>query len=195
MNYQLKSFANFLILFSSVGFIFIFGPIIQAETQYQFKKLTRQTFNLSAIPDAEFSLLIPKISAKAKVFKNTNPAKYEEYIKALKEGVAHAAGTGLPGDKNNRNVFLFAHSSVYPWEAGRVNPVFYLLNKLENGDLVYLYYQGEKFTYEVFEKKIISPKDVREINNPGNNNYLILQTCYPPGTNLRRLLVYCRQKD
>lgn len=187
MDYQLKSFANFLILFSLVGLIFIFGPIIEVETRYQLKKFSGSSFDLSAVPGAEFSLLIPKINAKTQVFENVNSTKYDEYIKVLKKGVAQAAGTGLPGEK--RNIFLFAHSSVFPWEAGRINPIFYLLNKLEAGDSIYLYYQGQKYEYKVIEKKIINPNEVKEINEPGNEGLLILQTCWPPGTTFKRLLV------
>lgn len=193
MDFQLKSFANFLILFSMVGLAFIFGPILEAETHYTFKKLSGSSFDISAVPDSEFSLVIPKISVKAKVFKNTNPAKYNEYIKILRQGVAHAAGTGVPGEKNKRNIFLFAHSSVFPWEAGRINPVFYLLNKLEEDDLVYLYYKGKRYSYLVTGKKIIDPKEIKDINQPGNEGLLILQTCWPPGTTFKRLLVEAKE--
>jgi len=194
MDYQLKSFANFLIFFSVIGLVFIFGPLLEAETRYNFKKLTGASFDVSAVPGSEFSLVIPKIGAKAEVFKNTNPAKYDDYIKVLKQGVAHAAGTGLPGDKSGRNVFLFAHSSIFPWETGRINPVFYLLNKLDKNDLVYLYYQGKRYSYSVVEKKIIDPKDIKDINQPGNEGLLILQTCWPTGTTWRRLLIYAKSK-
>lgn len=104
--------------------------------------------------------------------------------------MAHAAGTGYPGTL--KNTFIFAHSSVFPWEAGRVNPVFYLLNKLENGDLVTVYYQGERYDYKVIDKKIVSPGQVEEINHPGNNGLLILQTCWPPGMTFKRLLIYAK---
>jgi len=200
-SYQLKSFANFLILFAVVGLAFIFGPLLGVEARYTFKTMTAATFDLSAVPEAEFSLLIPKIWAKTKVYKNINPGNYDDYIKVLRQGVAHAAGTGLPGGQNPtssrqggtslgaKNIFLFAHSSIFPWEAGRVNPVFYLLNKLENGDMVYLYYQGKRYDYSVIDKKIVDTREVREINNPGNEGLLILQTCWPPGTTFKRLLV------
>ena len=188
MDYQLKSFAKFLISFAVVGFLFIYGPLLGVQARYNFKQITGAAFNLSARPlDYDFDIVIPKIEANSKVYKNVNPGKYSEYIEILRKGVAHAAGTGLPGE--TKNIFLFAHSSVLLWELGRVNPVFYLLNKLESRDLIILYYQGQKYDYKVVEKKIISPKEVKDINEPGNDSLLILQTCWPAGTNFKRLLV------
>jgi len=76
----------------------------------------------------DFGLIIPKIGANTKIFENVDPTISSEYLPVLKEGVAHAKNTGLPG--SGQNIFLFAHSTDYIWNVGSYNAVFYLLYKL-----------------------------------------------------------------
>lgn len=143
--------------------------------------------------DTEFGIVIPKIAANARVIPNVDPAKFEVYIEALKHGVAHAEGTAYPGQIGNS--FLFAHSVGNFWEVNRWNAVFYLLRELEEGDEVNIFYKGERYIYQVYDKKIVQPNDVEYIEPQADFAKLTLQTCWPPGTTLRRLLVLARLKD
>ncbi len=142
--------------------------------------------------NTDFAIVIPKINANSKVIANVDPAKYGVYIEALKHGVAHAEGTAYPGQVGNS--FLFAHSVGNFWEVNRWNAVFYLLRELESGDEIDIFYKGERYIYQVYDKKVVLPNDIKYIEPQADFPKLTLQTCWPPGTTLRRLLVFARLK-
>lgn len=152
--------------------------------------LAGQNIKILTPVSADFSILIPKIGANAAVIANVNAAKEREYLAALKKGVAHAAGTAFPG--SGGNVYLFAHSTDYFWNVGSYNAVFYLLYKLEKGDEVNVYFEGKRHIYTVEDKKIVDPHEVQYITRKTDKEILTLQTCWPPGTTLKRLLVFAK---
>lgn len=138
--------------------------------------------------DPEFSIVIPKVGANVRVIANVNPANQKEYSEALKHGVAHASNTKLPGEGGH--VFLFAHSTDYWWNVGTYNAVFYLLYKLEKGDEVDIFYKRHRFTYRVIGNEVVKPSQVEYLTRKSNKEFLTLQTCWPPGTTLERLVVF-----
>lgn len=141
--------------------------------------------------DPNFSVVIPKIGANARVIANVDPSNEKIYLEVLKNGVAHAEGTAFPGEGGH--IFLFAHSTDYFWNVSSYNAVFYLLYKLEKGDEVNLFYQGHRFVYQVIEKKVVDPDQVEYLTRKTNKEFLTLQTCWPPGTTLKRLLVFAKR--
>ncbi|GIW63511.1 MAG: hypothetical protein KatS3mg091_313 [Patescibacteria group bacterium] len=138
-----------------------------------------------------FSIVIPKIQANAKIIANVNTADEAEYRLKLQEGVAHARGTYFPGE--GKNIFLFAHSTDFIWNVGTYNAVFYLLYKLENQDLVYVMYKNKLYKYRVFDKKIVNSDEIHYLTDETDSEILILQTCWPPGTTWKRLLVFAER--
>jgi len=144
--------------------------------------------------DTDFSILIPKIGASAKVFPNVDVSDENQFLPILMKGVAHAAGTVFPG--MNGNVYLFAHSTDNFWDVGRYNAVFYLLKDLRKGDDVVIFYKNQRYNYVVTGSKIVDPSNVSYLVNSqnGNKQQLILQTCWPPGTTFQRLLVFASPK-
>jgi sortase A len=143
--------------------------------------------------DPNFSVVVPKIGANAPVVPNVNAADEQAYLDALHDGVAHVSGTAFPGEGGH--IFLFAHSTDYVWNVGSYNAVFYLLYKLENGDEVNLFHEGKRYVYEVTGSKIVDPSEVEYITRKTETEFVTLQTCWPPGTTLKRLLVFAERKD
>lgn len=135
----------------------------------------------------EFGIVIEKINANAKVIADVDPGNEKVYMDALSKGVAHAKGTAFPGQKGN--IYLFSHSTDAPWNVVRFNAVFFLLNKLETGDRVIMFYQGRRFDYMVFDKIITGSSDIKYLTNKYDESILTLQTCDPPGTVFNRLIV------
>ncbi|MDP3974022.1 MAG: sortase [Candidatus Daviesbacteria bacterium] len=168
-------------------FVLIFYPVLKEEVNYQWKAAKAEKVEEIIPKDTLFGIVIPKIGANAVVVENVDPFDPTVYQYALTKGVAHAAGSAYPGQ--NGNVFLFSHSSVNFYEAQRYNSVFYLLDKLENGDEITVYFQEKPFIYKVYEKKIVSASDVQYIKGNGTGQTLTLMTCYPAGTSFKRLLV------
>ena len=143
--------------------------------------------------DTEFNILIPKIGANAKVFPNIDPSDENAFLPVLREGVAHSRGTVFPGSAGN--IYLFAHSTDNFWDVGRYNAIFYLLKDLSPGDEIVMIYQGTRFNYKVTESRIVDADDVSFITEAqSGEEQLILQTCWPPGTTWKRLLVFAKRK-
>ena len=200
------NFINSLIIFGiiliSLGlviFILTFFPIIKEETKYTFNRSFVSEIIKPIKPiSTEFGIVIPKILANARVVDNVDPFNASEYQLALTKGVAHAKGTSYPG--NAGNMFIFAHSSANWFTANQYNSVFYLVNKLEKGDEIDIYFMGKKYGYKVFEKKIVEANAVEYLNpictgqaclSP-TSSILTLMTCWPPGTSLKRLIIQAK---
>ena len=90
---------------------------------------------------------------------------------------------------------MFAHSTDNFWNIGRYNAIFYLLKELEKGDEIDIFYNGRRYIYQVSEKQIVDPAQVEFINQPTVTEQLTLQTCWPPGTTFKRLIVIAKPID
>ena len=143
--------------------------------------------------DTDFDILIPKIGANEKVFPNVDASSEKEFLPILAQGVAHARGTVFPGQAGN--IYLFAHSTDSFWDVGRYNAVFYLLKNLSAGDDIVVFFQGSRHNYTVTDSKTVDSNEVSYIvNAQTGKEQLILQTCWPPGTSWKRLLVFAKPK-
>ncbi len=165
-----------LIVISLLGLFSIFGPILKQErpeVHSYFGDLLKKN-------PLGFSLLIPKINLRAKIIPNVDPNDQEAYEKALEQGIGHSQGSVLPGMKGN--IYLFSHSSL-------ANPLFYQLGRLEKGDEVVVYFEGQAHHYQIQERKILSRRDTSFFAQQNEKEQLILQTCWPPGTDLQQLLL------
>ena len=185
--------------------LFTFGPLAVQEVTYRvrpdgFFELAdgpkNELFNINPEKiltpvNTNFSLIIPKIGASSAVIANVDPNNAREYQSALSKGVAHAFGSALPNE--NGNVFLFAHSAGNFLQASKYNAVFYLLNKLEAEDQIFLYYQNHKYEYKVTQKSIVTPQESTSLLAGSGKNTLVLMTCWPPGTTYKRVLVYAQK--
>lgn len=197
-NY-LKFISNVLILSGVlvIGLIF-YSPVVQ-EIKYRLRTVVLNPKYIihntkykeeNIVPvSTDFGIVIPKINANAKIFYNVNPYDKKEFLPVLKKGVAHAKGTFFPG--GGKNIYLFAHSTDAFYNAGSYNAVFFLIGKLNKGDEIDIYYKGQLFKYFVFEKKVVGPQATEYLKHT-NEEILTLQTCYPPGTTLRRLIVFAK---
>jgi sortase A len=100
------------------------------------------------------------------------------YEKALHDGVVHVRGTGFPW-QDVANVYIAGHRVGYP--GTKSNLVFWDLDKLEKGDEIFLTdADGKRYTYEVFEKRVISPHTVSIMRPTKGKNIISLQTCTLP---------------
>lgn len=176
-----------IISLSIIIFLLTFYPVLLSEFKYDLKSLQKTGISETKPVDENFGIVIPKINADSKVISDVDPYNSKEYQVALTKGVAQAKGTAFPGQVGN--VFIFSHSSVNFYEAIRFNSVFYLLDKLEKGDDIYLYYQKQKFHYKVTEKKIVEASEVQYMNRESKNKIVTLMTCWPPGTTFKRLII------
>jgi len=152
--------------------------------------------NMEVMPP-DTRIVIPRIAENVPVVTVSTEAlvsrdwdKLEQQIQeSLRDGVVHYPGTAFPGEKGN--VVITGHSSYFIWDPGRFKDVFALLQNVEIGDRVYVFYNQKKFVYEVYDIKVVLPTQVDVLTQAGENR-LTLITCVPVGTNLKRLIVLGR---
>lgn len=152
------------------------------------RKVDGKTAEVLLPEDPNFSIVIPKIGANARIVTGVDTSSERDYIEALKKGVAQALGTAFPGEGGH--IFLFAHSTDYWWNVSAYNAIFYLLGKLETGDEINIFYKGERYVYRVIGSKVVDPSEVEYITRKTNAEFLTLQTCWPLGTTFKRLLIF-----
>lgn len=183
-NKLLLYLGNVLIIFSLLSTGYIFYPIV---------RLYISPPKVDVVQDSVFSVSIPKINALSPIIEQVDPWNEQVYKEKLKKGVAHAKGSALPGE--NGRVFLFAHSSALPWEITRFNTAFFRLPELQTGDTIILKRNGKKYTYSIYMRKEVWPNEVSYLRSSSQNAEVVLQTCVPLGTALKRLLIFARQEE
>lgn len=156
---------------------------------------------LAEIPDAtigtaisaDSKLYIPKINVSVPVvFGAANDVDSQN--KAMENGVAQFAIPGanaLPGQVGN--LAISGHSSNDLFDSGDYKFIFARLERLDNGDTIYLDYNGTRYVYKVTRKEEVLPAESNKLIFPTDRPFLTLITCTPVGTALRRLLVFAEQ--
>jgi len=131
------------------------------------------------------TLVIPKLGVTAPIlFIDTyDEATVEDN---LRNGVVHYYQTAEPGKVGN--AFITGHSSNYWWQTGAYNYIFANLDKMTVGDQAKIYYNGNKFLYQVSSVKIVEPTDMSVLDQTSKPT-LTLMTCTPPGTSWKRLII------
>lgn len=188
-------------IWSSGYLCYLYWPLTKSFVTYKIGKKTvvmeneiKQEMTEPKIIIEEFIIKIPKIGAEAEVKKYISPYNKDEYLPILNEDmVAHSKNSNLPNE--GKTIYLFAHSSKQGVQASRNNAVFYLLGKLDNNDLIFLQYNGEIYEYMVYGKKVVSADEIEYMKyQEEGKEILVLQTCWPIGTDWKRLLIFAERK-
>ena len=103
----------------------------------------------------------------------------------MKKGVGQHVGSADPGQ--NGNVVLSGHDDVF-------GEIFRDLEKLQPGDLVFLYTTQRQFVYVVTGSQIVPPTQV-DVMNPTSNATLTLITCYPYRIDNKRIVVFAKLQN
>lgn len=180
--------SNFLIIASLLTLLIIYLPVLKL-----YLPVNQQSF----LPSTNsYVIKIPKINAAAPIISEVNPWVETEYKDALEQGVAQAKGSQYPGERGA--IFLFAHSSQPPWKLTYLNTAFLRLGELKTNDEVIIDRDNKEYRYIVTDKREVWPtevnylKDIESTYNNSEQQVLILQTCTPLGTSLKRLLVFAK---
>ncbi len=121
-------------------------------------------------------LEIPSIEIQYPVYHGTGDS-------VLKKGIGHLKNTSLPvGGKGTHSV-LVGHTGY----AG--SKLFSDLDKLEKGDMFYIFTCGEKLAYRIDRIDVVLPEDLSLLKIDSEEDYVTLVTCTPFGQNTHRLLV------
>lgn len=164
-----------------VGLILVLGSIglVVADV----RTAGNQEASVVGPEDETMRLTVPKMKRVQNIPVYNGPATNEA---ALRDGTLHVDGTGFPWQKE-ANVYIAGHRLGYPRTDSFL--VFYDLNKLKNGDKVFLEdTDGRKYIYRVFDRSVVPP-DARKVTEPvAGKNVVTLQTCTLPNYKDRLLI-------
>lgn len=147
------------------------------------------------LPDAA-TLVIDAIGVRAPIVFGV-PDDNDLIYTALEDGVVQYSTTSKPGEPGVS--IMLGHSSAYPWYKGDYGAVFALLAKLNPGDRFYVQYSDNRaFFYEMKESLVFNPFSSDErlaVMERAAGDNIILISCFPVGTNYRRIAVRAERID
>jgi LPXTG-site transpeptidase (sortase) family protein len=132
--------------------------------------------------------VIEKIDVNVPIVWDVSINEKDQYLTALKTGVAHASGTNRPSERNG-NSYLFAHSTLNPLEIEKYAASFTLLHRLEVGDKISIFNNNTRYDYIVQWKEVVNGFNTEPLTRQPDYPMLTLQTCDPPGIPLNRLII------
>ena len=136
---------------------------------------------------AEPRLIIPKLNIGV-------PIRFDvalsDVMSAMNNGVAHyriAGASAYPGEIGN--FVITGHSAGDIYSSNPYKYIFSGLERLEDGDLIYVNYNSVRYTYQVVKKEVVEPSNVAALVVNTDKPLITLVTCTPLGTSRYRLLV------
>ncbi len=143
-----------------------------------------------SIQAASLKLSIPSLGIQAPIILEPTIDENKIY-KKLESGVVHYGTTPLPGESGTS--IVLGHSSAYPWYRGNYGSIFSQISKLKTGDMISIGKDGQILNYRVSRSIVFSPKtdndfELRELETTTGSS-LVLMTCWPTGTNAKRIAV------
>lgn len=143
------------------------------------------------------TLMIPKLNVEVPVvFGSKNDVN--SMSAAMSNGVAHFAVPGAqarPGEIGN--FVVSGHSAGNIYQQSDYKFIFSGLTRMGGGDLIYMDYNSQRYTYRVTGTKTVDPSDVGALRSITSDNagkpMITLITCTPLGTSKYRLLVFGEQ--
>ncbi len=150
------------------------------------------TTDVSVSPEPK--LIIPKINVDVPVVYGVDATDHQAQMRAMEKGVFHfsiAGANAVPGQVGNA-VFA-AHSSNDAFAGGDYKFIFAQNEKLTKGDIIYMNYEGKRYTYSVTSLEVVMPNEVSKVQLQTDKPMLTLISCVPLGTAEKRLLVFAEQ--
>ncbi len=132
-------------------------------------------------------LIIPKINVDVPIHFDIS---LDDVMAAMNNGVAHyriAGASAFPGEIGN--FVITGHSAGDVYSSNPYKYIFSGLERLEDGDLIYVNYNSIRYTYKVVKKEVVEPSNVAALVVDTDKPLITLVTCTPLGTSRYRLLV------
>jgi LPXTG-site transpeptidase (sortase) family protein len=148
--------------------------------------------NIYAFPDpgtavsGEYRITIPALGIINVDVSLANLYDTQQALNVLKNGLGHYLATPDQGKK----MVLFGHSSGYSWDPSNYKTILREIDRLNEGDRIYINYQEKGYIYEIYKKEIIPASQDYQLIENEHNNELALYTCWPPNSISKRYVVY-----
>ena len=121
-------------------------------------------------------VIIDKIGVELPIYHGTS-------AEVLNEGVGHLEGSSLPVGGESTHSVMSAHRGLPSAK------LFTDLDRLEPGDTFQISVLDQLLTYQVDQVKVITPRELGDLEIVEGKDYCTLFTCTPYGINTHRLLV------
>lgn len=148
---------------------------------------------ISANVGDEERLIIPKLNIDVPIlFGLSNDA--DTIMEGMNSGVVHwsiPGASALPGEIGN--LVITGHSAGDIYTSNQYKFIFSGLERLTENDLIYVDYNGVRYTYSVTRLETVEPTEVSKLVYDTDKPMLTLITCTPLGTSRYRLLVTAEQ--
>ena len=119
---------------------------------------------------------IDKIGVELPIYHGTSD-------QVLSRGVGHLQGSSLPVGGESTHSVMSAHRGLPSAK------LFTDLDRLEIGDTFQIIILDQLLTYQVDQVKVITPREIEDLQIVEGKDYCTLFTCTPSGINTHRLLV------
>lgn len=167
----------------------IFTPIIayMAPGENAASEIESIDPTVSNIISKDPKVIIPKLNVNAPIVFDVDP---NNTMSAMDNGVAHfrvPGASAFPGEIGN--FVISGHSSGDIYETNPYRFIFSGLERLTDGDLIYINYEGTRYTYSVIKRQVVAPSNVAALDMQTDKPLITLITCTPLGTSKNRLLV------
>lgn len=121
-------------------------------------------------------IVIPKMGVDSEILEGANED-------TLWKGIWRMPVGSTPNQGGN--TIITAHRYLHRPPSPKT---FYLIDKLVIGDVITVYWDGNKYEYKVIESKIVEPDDVTILHNTSDDRLTIF-SCTPLFTSKQRLVV------
>lgn len=148
-----------------------FDPGFQSENNAEYESLLNIN-NDSIMASVE----IPRINVKLPIYHGTSQD-------TLLNGLGHLQKTSLPIGGKGSHAVITGHTGL------STARLFTDLDKLEKGDVFYIYVLNRSLAYQIDQIKVVDPTDTSDLRIDSDEDYVTLVTCTPYGVNSHRLLV------
>lgn len=170
---------------------------IEQYLRRQFKNI-KLSFNL--LPPDNY-LIIPEIWVQVRLVDthmvSSDVLAHGDFESYLQQWVVKYPATPDPGTMGN--ALLFGHTSLEPWKLAKnkYGTVFRNMPKLNAWSKFSVIRNGEKYDYNVVEKAIKKPKEVKDFyaQYKKDNSYVSLMGCYPIWSDAQRIVVVWELAD
>lgn len=182
----LATFVGLMITFVFFNEVFV-APFISPSTTVSATPIIGSTSEVGPEP----KIIIPKINLEVPVVYGLGTIEEDAIQNALEDGVVHYAASPEPGEVGNS--VIVGHSSNNILNSGQYKFAFVLLRRLEIDDTFFIEKDGQRYTYKIFEKTVVSPNQTEVLGPSSRDNTMTLITCDPPGTSINRLIIVAEQ--
>ena len=152
--------------------------LAQIETPFRNYRQIAGYYDALRVPGSDIIgyLKIDKIGVELPVYHGTSED-------VLNKGVGHLEGSSLPVGGETTHSVMSAHRGLPS------SKLFTDLDRLEPGDTFQITVLDQVLTYQVDLVKVITPKEIQDLQIVEGKDYCTLFTCTPYGINTHRLLV------